>query len=136
MAVTVAKVVEMIRTSKMRVKPNARGNVVYDMFLPDERYTIDFAPDFSSEGWQQFDTDQDAAYFGVWVNRSKRLTLTYAEGDWTLVECPSAESYRAEITGMCESYGEGMICKSYSMDGSAAHVTKYVQDRAKMFLAD
>lgn len=144
MSVTVAKVVEMLKTGKRRASPNAHGNAVYDVFLPDERYMIDFAPDFTSEGWQQFDTSQDAHYFGVWVNRSKRLTLTYAEGDWTLVECPTVESYKAEILGMCECYGEGMICRT--IDAEASHikpwsgpeprvtVTTYVQDRAKMFL--
>src|SRR5438132_508470 len=67
-------------------------------FLPSERYGVDFAEDFKAEGWEQFDTDQDAHYFGVWVNRGRLQTLTYAEGDWTLVTCSDREHYNAEIS--------------------------------------
>jgi hypothetical protein len=138
MAVTVAKVVEYLKANGERdAQPNPRGNAVYRTNLPEDRYVIDFAPDFTPEGWQQFDTDQDAHYFGVWVNKAKRLTLTYAEGDWVLVECPTAETYRAEILGMCEFFGEGMIAKTIESDrgkGIPDLVTTYRQDRAAMFL--
>jgi hypothetical protein len=113
-------------------EPNERGNAVIRLFTPDERYLVDFAPDFAAEGWQQFDTSQDAAYFGVWVNRSKRLTLTYAEGDWVLVECPDDPCYFAEIRDAIRFYGEGCIAVCVRDDG---HITRYRQDREAMFLA-
>lgn len=106
---------------------NERGNRVHTAFLPAERYLIDFADDFSSAGWEQFDTDQDAAYFGVWVNRRLRSTLTYAEGDWSLVECPDEAHYEAEIRDAIEFYGEGYIALAIDRDGGA---TEYRQDRS------
>lgn len=129
----VAKFIEAMRANgKADTAPNERGNTITRMFLPSERYIIDFADDFTAEGWQQFDTDQDAHYFGVWVNRGKRLTLTYAEGDWSLVDCPTAETYRAEIESCCRFYGEGFIAKAIDVENRT--VTTYVQDRAKLFL--
>ena len=101
-------------------------------FMSSERYLIDFADDFKSEGWEQFDTDQDASYFGVWVNRRQFLTLNYAEGDWTLVECHDQARYDREIKRMCEFYGEGFIAKAIESDGS---ITEYRQDRADFLKA-
>jgi hypothetical protein len=101
------------------------------MFFPSERYAVDFADDFTSEGWEQFDTDQDAHYFGVWVNKTKFLTLTYAEGDWTLVECPDAAHYNAEIEDAITFYGEGFIAKAYDMDGTK---TIFRQEREKFLI--
>lgn len=110
---------------------NERGNTVYRVFFPAERYLIDFAEDFTETGWEQFDTDQDAHYFGVWVNRRLRSTLTYAEGDWTLVECPDDAHYEAEIHDAIAFYGEGRIALVIDSDGGA---TEYRQDRSA-FLA-
>ena len=124
MAKKVARLEFVLRCQDTRT--NERGNVIHDWFAPAERYLVDFAPDFSSEGWEQFDTDQDAHYFGVWVNPVKELVLTYAEGDWSLIVC---KDYYAEIRSMIEFYGEGMICKA--IDTETGTVTKCVQDRAK-----
>ena len=93
---------------------------------------MDFAPDFNSEGWEQYDTDQDAPYFGVWVNRTKFLTLTYAEGDWTLVVCPDIEHYNAEIGDANDFYDEGRIALVIDADSGVA--TSYHQDRQKFFV--
>lgn len=126
--ITVRRIVERIREHGTRdAEPNERGNTIIHHHRDSERYIVDFAPDFTAEGWEQFDTDQDAHYFGVWVNHRQRLTLTYAEGDWTLVECPTPETYRAELDDCCRFYGEGRIATSIGMDGS---VTIFRQDRA------
>jgi len=109
---------------------NERGNGIFRMFSPGARYAVDFAEDFVSEGWEQYDTDQDASYFGVWVNRTQYLTLTYAEGDWTLVRCPDAACYNAEIENANRFYGEGFILKAIGGDGSCMTL---VQDRARFF---
>lgn len=106
---------------------NERGNTIYRMFMPDERYMVDFADDFTEAGWLQFDTDQDAHYFGVWVNPSKLLTLNYCEGDWTLVECSDVQHYNAEIQDAIEFYGEGRICLVVDADNNA---TEYRQERS------
>jgi hypothetical protein len=109
---------------------NKRGNVVHRGFFSTERYIVDFADDFGSEGWQQFDTDQDAHYFGCWVNPVKFLTLTYAEGDWTLVECFDKDHYNAEIQDAINFYGEGFEFKTIDENG----ITEYRQDREKFLV--
>lgn len=85
---------------------NARGNTVYRCSRPGQkRYHWDFGPCQSKFGWKQYDTDQDASYFGVWVHIEKRLVLTYCEGDVSLVKCPDVEHLRAELKNMEEFYG-------------------------------
>lgn len=98
---------------------NARGNIVWRDQDADarlgvdprgraalttrqaDRYLFDCGP---CNAWQQFDTWQDASYFGVWFDDATRRVFTYCEGDRTLVECPTAESYAAEIADMIAFY--------------------------------
>jgi hypothetical protein len=111
MAMQTKEIVETFLKQPSRV--NSRGNTVHSASASTGRYVVDFADDYTSEGWEQFDTDQDAHYFGVWVNKGKLMTLTYAEGDWSLVVCPDLAHYRAEIENMIQFYGEGFIAKTY-----------------------
>ena len=111
--------------------PNYQGNTVHWLFMPSERYLVDFADDFTAEHWQQYDTDQDAAYFGVWVNPFALRTLTYAEGDWTLVSCLDNQRYNLEIESMNTFYGEGFIAKA--LDDNDVWTT-YMQDREKFLI--
>jgi hypothetical protein len=112
---------------------NQRGNWLFRAFDSSERYKIDFADDFTSEGWLQFDTDQDASYFGVWVNPRHLCTLTYAEGDWTLVDCPDWEHYCAEVEDCIRFYGEGRVCAVIGGDGRQTDVR---QDRSVFLTPD
>ena len=111
---------------------NGQENDVFRAFLPSERYIIDFADDFTTEGWLQFDTDQDAEYFGVWVNPSTLQTLTYAEGDWTLVCCQDVEHYNAEVRDAINFYGEGYVAKGF--DPANNSMTIWVQDREEFLI--
>ena len=43
---------------------NERGNQVRNSFVGGERYRFDFEVCKAADGWLQFYTDQDAAYFG------------------------------------------------------------------------
>lgn len=110
---------------------NGRENTIRRAFLPSERYRIDFAEDVHAEAWEQFDTDQDASYFGFWVNKTTFQTLTYAEGDWIHVSCVDAAHYNAEIEHAIRFYGEGFIAKAIDDHGNR---TIYRQAR-KQFLA-
>jgi hypothetical protein len=85
------------------METNKHGNEIKRSFMHVDRYYFDFG---KCKGWKQFDTDQDASYFGVWVNEEERKTLTYAEGDITEVFCHSEESFQAELKEMSEFYGE------------------------------
>ena len=106
------------------------GNRLYDFSHHAERYLVDCADDFTTLGWQQFDTEQDASYFGVWVNPLTYQTLSYAEGDWSLVCCDSPAAYNAEVQSMIDFYDEGFIAKTIGDDG----VTVYRQDRSTFLM--
>ena len=93
-----------------------------------DRYIVDFATDFQSEGWQQFDTDQDAAYFGVWINPRTFQVLTYAEGDWTLIDCHDRDRYRVEVQRLIDFHAPGEICTV--IDSKTGDVTIVRQDRS------
>ncbi len=84
--------------ARAKVWENGRGNTVTNSYIGSvDRYHFDYTLCTKSVGFEQFDTEQDAHYFGMWVNREERLTVTYSEGDLTLVDCPSAESFKAEM---------------------------------------
>lgn len=85
---------------------NVRGNTIERSWQDTDRYKFDFKLCTREKGWKQFDTTQDAWYFGVWVHPEKKEIITYAEGDITRVICPTEESYHAELKSMAEFYGE------------------------------
>ncbi len=128
-----------------KVWTNDRGNVVIGRHWSTERYTFDFDDDFRAEGWLQFDTDQDAWYYGVWVNPKTLKTLSYAEGDVSLVVCPDAAHYNAEIQAMCEFHGEGFELIACDADAFAhimvgseprGEARVYRQDRSQFFVKE
>lgn len=114
-------------------RQNEHGNTRYYFFHPSERYGVDFDSDFTADGWLQFDTDQDAHYFGVWLNPKLLQVLSYAEGDWYLIQCVDAVRYNAQVRSMIGFYGEGFICKTLDDQG---RWTTYVQDRATFLLPE
>lgn len=121
------KIVDLLREQKGR--ENSRGNLVHRYSLSSSRYHVDC----DLGDWLQFDTDQDAEYFGFWVNPEALMTLTYCEGDWVLVVCPTKEGYNAEIADACRVYDEGFIAKAIDEQGG---VTVYCQDRQQFFLPE
>ena len=103
----------------MRTKPS--GAVIEDEFVGPhaDRYRYDFKLCKKSDGWKQYDTEQDASYFGVWVHPESRVIVTFAEGDETTVTCPTQEAFEAEIREMNEFYGSPPPAfVSFGMDGS------------------
>ena len=109
--------------------PNDRGNIIsrgFDHSLT--RYSFDFGPCAHGSGWQQYDTSQDASYFGVWVHLEDRRIVTFAEGDITIIDCPTAESFRAELASMAEFYGPAPAA-FVVYDADAGTVTEFTQDR-------
>lgn len=55
--------------------------------------------------WRQFDTDNDAHYFGIWVNLDTRQILSYIEGDIILTTCFNKECFKKELEEMSRFYG-------------------------------
>ena len=90
---------------EMRV--NEHGNTVVSRFVGPyaDRYRYDFELCKAADGWRQYDTNQDAWYFGVWVHESRREIVTFAEGDESRTTCPTVETFRAELAAMAEFYG-------------------------------
>lgn len=133
---SVNRLCDTIKRNAESTRTNERGNTIYGIHHDSERYAVDFADDFSAEGWEQFDTDQDAHYFGCWVNRQTLQTLTYAEGDWSLVCCSDSAHYNAEVSNMIEFYGEGYIAKTYTpTDSGNWRAEKFIQDRQQFLIA-
>lgn len=94
-----------------REETNDRGNQVLRDWFADQhlrirggsRYVYDNR--LLAQGWEQYDTDQDASYFGVWVNRELRAIATFAEGDRSVVICVTRASFGAELAHMADFYG-------------------------------
>ena len=125
------------------VYPNDQGNTVVHRHRDADRYLFDFDDDFRAAGWLQFDTDQDASYYGVWVNPKLLRTLSYCEGDVYLVVCADAAHYNAEIQSLCAFHGEGfemIVCdmeaaQSLLLGGQPqGKATVYRQDRSRFLI--
>jgi hypothetical protein len=132
MAIHVAEIVAVLKGKP--AETNRQGNQVHRHFWSTERYVVDFAPDYRDAGWQQFDTDQDAWYFGVWVNPKSFLVLTYCEGDWSLDVCENVAQYNKQIQALIDFYGEGFECITLNPD--TGERTIYRQDRSKFLLPE
>ena len=89
------------------------------------RYTYDEA--LCPTGWQQYDTNQDASYFGTWVHVIGSKVFCYAEGDRTLVTCPTPEAFAAELQDMAAFYGDPP--PAYIVVDRAGRVTKVYDQR-------
>jgi hypothetical protein len=81
----------------------------------------------AKKGWRQFDTDQDAWYFGIWVHMEGRVIFTYCEGDMILVECHTKEAFKKELDSLHEFYKvQPPAAVGYDMDGTR---TEYYDKR-------
>jgi hypothetical protein len=102
--------------------------------LDGDRYVFDFKLCRSVNGWAQFDTSQDAAYYGNWVNPITFETACHCEGDQThtkyedeaefiiglteLLRWHTEHGYRPKIDGMCND----AIITAFTRLGFAAHL--------------
>lgn len=68
------------------------------------RYAYDMK--LLKHGYVQYDTSQDAWYFGVWVNVDEMKIFTYAEGDECLQEFDDRDEFKNELLRMGEFYGD------------------------------
>ena len=62
-----------------------------------DRYQFDFGACSYGNGWAQFDTKQDASYFGTWVHATRFLIFNYCEGDTTLTKCDDEDDFKIEL---------------------------------------
>ena len=87
-------------------RTNERGNLVSYSFVGGDRYRFDFDVCSAKKGWRQYDTSQDASYFGVWVHLERRQIVTFAEGDVSIVDCKDDAHLTAELDSMADFYGD------------------------------
>jgi hypothetical protein len=74
-----------------------------------DRYKFDFSEEYR-RGWKQYDTRQDAWYYGVWYNPVSMQTLCYAEGDIYLNTCEAWKEFLVEMKGMDSFHGSVPAC--------------------------
>lgn len=123
-----AKLLAVLDATQMAETINERGNRIRrSSHFDADRYYFDLHVCTPGDGWEQFDTHQDAWYFGVWVHKEARITVTYCEGDVSFVECPTVESYNAEMLDAIAFYRPGFIAKT--IDTDTGEITRYEQDR-------
>lgn len=65
--------------------------------LGADRYKYDFKLCTSAKGWAQLDTNQDAHYFGNWINPITYELLSYCEGDVTVTKCDDEADFIKEV---------------------------------------
>jgi len=109
--------------------PNPTGNPTRKIFFHADRYLFDF--NINVGEWEQFDSENDAWYFGVWVNRTRLRILQYVEGDVYFTQCADAEGYDAEIAALC-AFHEAAPSMVVIDDGGKA--TAYYQNRRDLFI--
>jgi len=83
-----------------------------------------------AQGWQQYDTEEDGWYFGIWINTEKLETFTYAEGDTNHVIAPNVEAFRAELARLyqCHPQAPAFI----SIDPEAGTVTRHFETKPEV----
>ncbi len=82
------------------------GNWIVDDFkMMSDRYFYD-RKFLIEKNWYTISLDQDAEYFGVWVNDVTYQILTYCEGDITLVESLNYVQHNKEYREMITFYEE------------------------------
>lgn len=112
---------------------NDNGNTILRDFNPIDRYYFDFNVCTAKKGWSQYDTYQDAHYFGVWVNKEKLQIITYAEGDIITTICNNKETFNAEILTMDKFYEK--TASFTTIDFGKNLTTKYYQDRNEFLIS-
>lgn len=123
------------RSGPFTIERNAQGNRAYrntdadrQLGIPAqaERYGYDFREGWGSV-WQQYDTWQDASFFGVWVDVKGMRIFTFAEGDRSLVECDSSKDFAAELGHMARFYGDPPA--AFISVGADGRVTQHFDSR-------
>lgn len=71
-------------------------------YVYDSKYCV-------SKGWAQFDTKEDAPYYGQWVNPFELKFASYCEGDLSVTTCDAQDEFVAYIQSIADWHGNGFI---------------------------
>ena len=67
-----------------------------------DRYSFDFGPCTTANGFAQIDTRQDASYFGTWSAPAKRTIVNFCEGDVTTTVCETDAEFVQQLRELAE----------------------------------
>jgi len=71
-----------------------------------------------SDGWCQFDTRQDASYFGQWTNPLTLEFISFCEGDCTRIHCEDAAEYTAYMQETIAFYEDSFMHIDVGISGN------------------
>lgn len=120
--------------TRRETKPN--GCLLIQHWMPLNRYVFDFRWRLPKHGWRQFDTSEDASYFGIWVNKIQMRVTTYCEGDLIEIWAPNEKAFNAEIEEMCAFYAKRPAFIVLAEDGDRMIRNKLYEDREEFFIDD
>jgi len=98
------------------------------------RYIFDFDICSTKKGFAQIDTEQDAWYYGVWVNPFTKTIVNYAEGDLTIQEAESDEEFVGALHHLRDAT-EAVGWKFYGIDPGADHDNPLAQEFKRLGVA-
>ncbi|MGL5525087.1 MAG: hypothetical protein ACRDCY_15025 [Aeromonas veronii] len=83
-----------------------------------------------AQGWQQYDTEEDAWYYGIWINTRTLETFTYAEGDTSHVMAPNVEVFRSELARLYQYHPQAPAF--ISIDVKAGSITHHFETKPEV----
>ena len=96
-----AETIKLLWPGTFKKSESQRGGYLVEFFstghVDRSRYVMDFQ---GPRGFYQWDTSQDAWYYGTWVNPESLQILNYAEGDISLVTCNGVDEYKNQLAKM------------------------------------
>ena len=72
------------------------------IFHPSDRYQYDM----KLKGFAQIDTTEDAPYYGIWVSPTKRMIVSYTEGDVSFFWSDNGPEFHEEVRSLIDWLGE------------------------------
>ncbi len=74
-----------------------------------DRYAFDCGECSPDKGFAQFDTREDANYYGQWVNPHVLKFVSYAEGDVTRQTCETDEEFVGLVRQAADFHGDRFL---------------------------
>ncbi len=72
-------------------------HLMRDVYYYDRKF-------FYNNNWKRRFTLEDASYYGVWINKKERITLTFLEGDEITIFCLNDVQLDKELKAMEDFY--------------------------------
>ena len=102
-------------------RTSTAGNPLEMLFVINgDRYAMDFRECGNRSDWYQYDTDQDAWYYGHWLNPVLRLMVAYVEGDIYVTTCATVDDYRRELEAL-DAFCKRLEYKHFGIDDHDGH---------------